>query len=178
VYTVLPIVFSKQQYKPKTFVMASFTKKAALVILSVAVIAGCKKDDNKDNGNSKTQMIASGSWKMTSDYIDPAEDVNGDGVPEHEILPFLETCEKDNLFSFTTDGTFTADEGASKCDPSDPQTQSTKWKFINNESLLVVGEANSADTVSIVELSAATLKLRSSLTLLGVTYSETVTYGH
>lgn len=158
--------------------MASFTKRAALVILSVAVIAGCKKDDNKDNGNSKTQMITSGSWKITSQYIDPAEDVNGDGVPEHEVFPFLDECERDNLFSFATDGTFTLDEGASKCDPSDPQTQSTTWQFINNESQLVVGEANSADTVQLVELSAATLKFRSSMTLLGVTYSETVTFAH
>jgi len=159
--------------------MTKFTTKTALVILSVAVIVGCKKDDNNNNGGtSKTQLLTTGSWKLTSDYIDPAVDVNGDGVADHEVFSFYDACDKDDMIIFKSDGTVTFDEGASKCDPTDPQSENSTWKFASNETQLVVGDASSGETVTLVELSATVLKFRSSFAVQGVTYNETMTYGH
>jgi hypothetical protein len=158
--------------------MAQFTKKAALIILSVAVIAGCKKDDNKNSSTSKTQLLTTGNWKLTSDYLDPGYDVNGDGIADHEMINFYDACEKDNTLTFKSDGTVTIDEGPTKCNPTDPQSQSTTWKFVNNESQLDVGPVGSDNVVDLVQLSTTVLKIKETYTSQGVTYTETYTYGH
>lgn len=159
--------------------MKQFTKKAVLVILTGAIMAGCQKDDNNNNsGATKTQLLTTGNWKLTSDYIDPAVDVDGDGVADHEVLSFYDDCDKDDFIKFKSDGTVTFDEGPLKCNPSDPQSENSTWKFANNETQLVVGDASSGETVTLVELSATVLKFKTSFSLQGVTYTETMTYGH
>ncbi|MBV4357075.1 hypothetical protein [Pinibacter aurantiacus] len=158
--------------------MTNFTKKAALVILSAAVIVGCKKDDN-NNGSSKTQLITSGNWKVASDYYDPAVDWDGDGHTENEVFNLYSACDKDDILIFKTDGSLTLEEGASKCDPSDPQViESTAWKFSNNESILLVGPSGSEQSIQLLELSSTTLKIKVIFTVQGVSYTETTTYGH
>jgi hypothetical protein len=133
--------------------MTQFSKKAALVILTVALLAGCKKD----SASNKTQLLTSGTWKLTSDYFNPAVDVDGDGHTENEAINVLPRCFTDNLLIFKTDGTATRDEGATKCYPSDPQTIETmNWKFLDNETKLMVGE----DLADLVELSSTVLKVK------------------
>jgi hypothetical protein len=159
--------------------MKQFAKKAALVILTGAAIVGCQKDDNNNNGGStKTQLITTGSWKLTSDYIDPAVDVNGDGVADHEVFNFYDDCSKDDMLTFKSNGTLTFDEGPTKCDPTDPQSENTTWKFGSNETQLIVGSAGSEETVQLIELSTTALKIRTSSTVAGVVYTETMTYKH
>ncbi|MDH7462279.1 lipocalin family protein [Chitinophagaceae bacterium 26-R-25] len=158
--------------------MTNFTKRAVLVILAVAVIVGCKKDD-KNNGSSKTQLITSGNWKVTSDYYDPAVDWDGDGHTENEVFSLYSACDKDDILVFKTDGSLTFDEGASKCDPSDPQViETTSWKFSNNETVLLVGPSGSETSVQLLELSSTTLKIKVPFTAQGVNYTETTTYSH
>lgn len=48
----------------------------------------------------------------------------------------LEPCEKDDLTHFKKDGTAVDDDGATKCDPADPQTESYLWSFLTNETEL------------------------------------------
>lgn len=156
--------------------MTQFTKNAALLVITVVVIAGCKKNDN--SAPSKTQLLTTGSWTRTSDYIDPAVDVNGDGVDDHEIFNFYDDCDKDDMLIFKSDGTVTFDAGPLKCDPTDPQTQSTTWKFLTNESQLMIGTGSSQETVDLVELSATALKYKITYNVQGTTYTETVTCKH
>lgn len=160
--------------------MKQFTKKAALIILTGAIMAGCQKDDNNNStGATKTELLTSGNWKITSDYYDPAVDYNGDGQVENEVISFYSACDKDDLLIFKTNGTLTLDEGASKCDPSDPQViQSSNWKFSSNETVIVVGPAGSEQSIQLLELSSTTLKIKVVFTELGVTYSETMIYSH
>jgi hypothetical protein len=148
--------------------MTRFTKKAALVILTVAVIAGCKKNDS---GPSKTQLLTSGSWKLTSDYFDPAVDVNGDGHPVNEAITVLQPCFTDNLLIFNANGTAIRDEGATKCNPANPQIiETVNWKFLENETKIIVDE----DTGELLELSASVLKIK----IGDATQSVTLTFSH
>ncbi|MBV4357074.1 lipocalin-like domain-containing protein [Pinibacter aurantiacus] len=141
--------------------MRQFTRKAAIMVLTVAVIAGCHKDDNNNGGSTKTQLLTSGSWKLTSEYFDVALDVNGDGRAENEVINVLPSCFTDNLISFKGDGTVTRDEGASKCDPSDPQLiETTNWKFSDNETKIMIGDPGYEDVGQLVELSATVLKIK------------------
>jgi hypothetical protein len=159
--------------------MTQFTKKAAIIILSVAVLAACKKDDNKNDSKTKTQLLTSGSWKQTSIFFTPAIDWNQDGQTENEVLDLYSPCDRDDLMTFKTDGTVVHDEGASKCDPSDPQiVETTKWKFTDNETKIAIGDPGSADTAQVLELSATVLKVKVVLVQEDVTYTQTLTFGH
>lgn len=155
--------------------MRQFTKKAALIILTVAVLAGCKKDDNNNTSASKTQLLTASSWKLTSEYFDIALDINGDGRSENEVINALPSCFTDNLMSFKADGTVTRDEGATKCYPSDPQViETTNWKFADNETKIMIGEPGYEDEGHLLELSSSVLKIKLGDTGDGIT----LTFGH
>jgi len=157
--------------------MTQFTKKAAMVILSVAVMAGCKKDDNKSK--SKTELLTSGSWKQTSVYFSPAVDFDGDGHEENEVINLYPPCSKDDLLTFKTNGTAVSDEGASKCDPSDPQViETTNWKFSDDETKILIGNPGEEEAAQLLELSASVLKVKVTIVESGVTYTQTLTFGH
>ncbi len=110
-------------------------RKLTLLFLAfsmAALISSCKKDDdntpaptNNSGGNNltKTEMLTAKKWKIT------ALTVGG-----QDFFTLFDDCDKDDTHEFKTDGTYINDEGATKCDPSDPQTISTSnWKFIDNE---------------------------------------------
>src|SRR4051812_42147827 len=86
--------------------------------------AGCKKSsDNKSK--TKTEIISQSSWK-----IDNAK------VSGIDVTSSLDACEIDNILTFSSNGTGTLDEGATKCDASDPQSNPFSWNFASNETML------------------------------------------
>lgn len=86
----------------------------------------------------------------------------------------MEACEKDNIFTFKTDNTIVYDEGATKCDAGDDQTNNGTWSFIENEKKLVID----SETLTILSLTSGELKVTSSYTEDGVTYTNEFTLGH
>ncbi|RYF98919.1 MAG: hypothetical protein EOO02_17970, partial [Chitinophagaceae bacterium] len=77
--------------------------------------------------------ISASTWKYDKAEID----ANKDGTADTPVpAGYLEACETDNLITFKVDGTGTIDEGANKCDPSDPQSVGFSWTFKNNETIL------------------------------------------
>jgi hypothetical protein len=157
--------------------MTQFTRKAAIVMLSVVVMAGCKKDDSKRK--TKTELLTMGSWKQTSIYFSPAVDWNGDGHTENEVINFYPPCSKDDLIMFKTNGTVLSDEGPSKCDPADPQIiETTNWKFADNETTILIGEPGAEEPAHVLELSSSVLKVKITVEEAGVYYTQTLTFGH
>ncbi len=71
----------------------------------VLLITGCKKD------LTLIEVMQSGKWKVT------AQTFNG-----QDEFSTTTACEKDNLTTFRSDNSYFVDEGATKCDPKDPQT--------------------------------------------------------
>jgi hypothetical protein len=131
----------------KQFVFAA----TALAVLALS-FTSCKKDsDNPSPTNNtptvktKTQLISANSWKVTSMVS------NG-----YDIYNIMSPCEKDNFFMFKANGAYVQDEGPTKCDPSDQQVENGLWKFINNESAIVI---DGEDTATIITLNADTLKV-------------------
>lgn len=93
--------------------------------------SACKKNDA--TGPTKMELITTGTWKFDKAGLD----VNKDGFMDTDLPPgYLVDCDKDNVITFKSDGTGTVDEGASKCDPADPQTSPFTWSFKNNETIL------------------------------------------
>ena len=125
-------------------------KIISLAFIIMIAIFSCKKEDTKPV--TKSDFLTSGTWAVT----DVVSDDDGDGTYETHDFPDFEACYRDNIYTFHSDGKWEMNEGASKCDPGDPQSDTALWQLINNEKDIILG----VDTYSIVELSETTLRVK------------------
>jgi hypothetical protein len=89
----------------------------SLALLSLLIFTGCQKDDPPPP--TKTELI-SRNWKVTAmTAVFPAP------IGTVDVLGQIDACEKDNIIKIQSAGTYTVDEGATKCDPTDPQIAET-----------------------------------------------------
>lgn len=103
--------------------------------LLLLFIISCKKSsNNNDNTPSRTTLITTQSWQYENGGID--QDRNGTIDITLEATGQAQPCLLDNTGTFRSDGTGTADEGATKCNPASPQTNTFTWAFANNETTL------------------------------------------
>ena len=123
-----------------------------MFVFSMLLIAmnACKKDDVKPA--SKSDLLTSGTWRLTA----AVTDLDGDGTFETNEFADFEPCFTDNIWTFNSNGSVAVDEGATKCDPSDPQVQTDSWQMTNNETNL----SFAGDTYLIEQLDANTLILK------------------
>jgi hypothetical protein len=105
-------------------------------------------------------MLTSGTWKMTALKTDD----DGNGSFETDGFALFPSCVKDNFFTFKTGGDFITDEGATKCDPSDDQTQTSTWAFTSNETKITID----GDVYIIEQISSSTLVIKSEVATNGV----------
>ena len=147
-----------------------------LMITSVTTTLSCSKDDKNTNiAKTKTELLTAGSWKRTALISTPAYDWNADGTFATNILNTMLPCEKDNLDIYKTNGIIETNEGATKCNPSDPQSWTAAWVFAANETKLIF---DGTDQYTLIELTETTLKYQSTFVENGVTYTHVETYGH
>lgn len=144
----------------------------AIFVLGILGISACSKKDN--NTASRTELITSATWKFQKAGFD----VNGDGFIDADLPPgSLLDCQKDNTISFAANGTGTVDEGATKCEPSDPQSTAITWSFRNNETVINFPTAvfsNLDGDVKIVTLTSTKLSLSKTITLGGTSTADVV----
>lgn len=112
-------------------------KTVTVCLFVLAALSNCKKEE-KSNTPSKTDLLTSGQWRMTAYTLTPPMDLNGDSAVDSDGLAAMDACERDDLFIFQKGGTLTLDEGPTKCNPSDPQTEMAEWSFQNNETGIVI----------------------------------------
>jgi hypothetical protein len=128
--------------------------KAALFLLFAAAISfsACKKDEK-----SKTEILTSTTcWSPTKqETLDPT---TGNWVEDA-----IENCTKDDCTTFKSDGTLTFDEGATKCDPTDPQTSSGSWSLSADEKSLILTESGTSFSFTIVEINEDKLVLETNI---------------
>ena len=142
-----------------------------ILFLTCAFIVACKKnsDSNNSNGKTKTELISSSTWKFDNAKIGTT-DISG----------YFDDCEKDNTVTFVSNGTGTAEEGATKCDDSDPQTTPFNWNFENNETTIHTTTPLFPGTgdFTINTLSATQLAVARDTVILGTTQSIVITLKH
>jgi len=125
-------------------------KQIASLFISLLTVLfflpACQKDNNLPVVKTKTQLLTQATWKFSSATAGGA-DASG----------FLQACQKDNVYTFVAAGTGTINEGASKCNTSDPQTNPFTWNFTGSESMLNIstilfsGGSNDFTLVSLSE---------------------------
>ena len=125
---------------------------------AIMVIASCKKDSVK-TPVTNTTLISASVWK----YDTAAIDANNDGTMDTAIPQgTIADCDKDNSATFVSDGSGIADEGALKCNDSNPQTTAFNWSFSTDEKKITFsGPVFSVvdGEVTVLELTSTSLKI-------------------
>lgn len=137
----------------------------AMILISANV--GCKKD--KDEEKSKTELLTSGQWKISAMTLTPGSDWDMDGDIDTDLYSLLDACDKDDYLVFSTNGSVEYNEGATKCDQDDPQSESDSWSFTDNETKINLD----GDIYTIDELTSS--RFRISLTEDDETLTLTLT---
>ncbi|MBK9017455.1 MAG: lipocalin family protein [Saprospiraceae bacterium] len=140
-------------------------------LLATINMTSCKDDDAQPDN---TQVLTDGNWKLTALTSDPA--FNWFGTPVTNIYAQLPACIKDDLTTFKESGTVNFDEGASKCDPNDPQTTSGTWAFSTDEKILSVTTDGETESWNIEALEDDIFKAHYEITEEGLTYTFTITF--
>jgi hypothetical protein len=146
-----------------------------LMITAATVTFSCKKDKEENSAKTKTELLTTGTWKLISYTSNPAYDWYGNGNFATDIFNALNPCERDGLDTYRTNGIVEINEGALKCNSTDPQTFTLTWAFTNNESKILY---DGFDEYELIELTATTMRLRQIFVENGITYTHNETYGH
>lgn len=146
-------------------------KNILFAVLAVSVaFSACKKKEDPAPAKSKTQLLCAHYWKLTALTVNPPIDFNGTQISD--LYAQYEECSKDDILKFNEDKTYVYDEGPTKCDPSDPQTQPGTWLFNSTETIITVD----GDNQNILTLNETEFKVSFQESLDGVTYTFTGTY--
>lgn len=146
--------------------------KISKLILSVAALAalvfsGCKKDSE-----SNTDKLTDKNWKMTALTVDPPL---AGGISD--LFAQIPSCSQDDLTKFTDDNKVTFDEGATKCNAGDPQTETGSWSWNSDETVLTVTDAGgSSESYTIISLSGSEMKAKWTDNSTGVVETYTITF--
>ena len=100
-------------------------------LLSIAFISCDKKDDDKAEGETKTQLITSSAWK----YDNAGADNDRNGTIDLSLNSSIDACLKDNMITFSANGTANINESTIVCTGASPNT-TVNWSFANNETIL------------------------------------------
>ena len=140
----------------------SFSKLSLFLAIGAVGFTSCGDDD--DNGGTpvnktRTQLLIENSWRQTG-YT---QTTNGQTTD----LFGGDACDLDALMKLNaannnaTNGTYELNEGASKCDPDAPQVYATgTWAFSGTNDVVVTDSDGDSQTLTILELTDNSLKLR------------------
>lgn len=139
------------------------TKSLAVLLLGVSMLlfVGCQDEWEQDgepytnvkpNDDRRAELLTAKSWKMTG-YTEDGENTFND----------YPACERDNITTFSPNGRYKEDEGATKCDQNDPQTyEEGTWKIDGDKLIITPNGSSLALNMTIVALNSTTLKLSGS----------------
>ena len=143
----------------------------ALLITVQIIPVACSKGANEAPANkSRSELISKAPWKFSNATVGGSS-----------VSAFLQACQKDNILTFVATGTGTADEGFSKCNSADPQTNPFTWNFQTNETILFVSTplfAGGSSTFSIESLTETELVVSQNMTISGSTQHVVVSFIH
>lgn len=107
------------------------------ILVSVLTISSCKKDEAT---LSKRELLTARSWQLSS-------------IKENGVTDVLDECDKDNILTFLSDGTYTFDPNVIKCDLANV-IESGTWSLSSDEKFLILDDGS---FMTIIELSKTKL---------------------
>lgn len=149
-----------------------FNKILAIAMAATALtFSACSKDDDKSDDPTPVDYSANltgKDWRVTGLLL-----VSPGGTID--IFATYEACEKDDLIEFLTSGLVTEKAGATKCDPTDPDTApGGSWALLNNGTQLRMIDGDTS-YATVKELTATNMQLEMTEDDMGVTYTTKIT---
>jgi hypothetical protein len=145
--------------------------KFILAFLSmILVFTACKKDSDNNTPKTNTDLLVQGSWKFDNATVGGSD-----------VSSLIQGCQKDNTLTFAAGGTGTLDEGATKCNSSDPQSSPFTWSFATNETVLHVSATlftGGSSDFNIVTLNETQLVLSQNINIAGTSQNAIVSFKH
>lgn len=134
---------------------------SSLVLMVLACSDG--KSPTGPSASAKESLLTGTKWKVTAHTISPGVDYADDGTLVTDLFAVESQCSHDDITSFSADGKFVMEEGATKCDPADPQQEKGTWSLnAAGDRFTHQSELDSRPMVyQVVELSARKLVLSS-----------------
>lgn len=116
------------------------------------------------------------NWKLTAKTVSPARAPSIAAEPVTNWYGQLQNCETDNLKKYLQDNSVTYDEGATKCDSNDPQTEKGSWLYNTNRTIITETHDDGITDYKIVSVTDSQLKVTYTEDIFGTTYTYTETY--
>lgn len=114
----------------------------------------------KDSQRSKAALLSAGNWKIIADSISPGRVISGPEL-ETDMFVYYGPCERDDYFSFKSNGAYELNNGAQKCNPADLQKLEGTW-FLSDANTKLNFSPDPvylSDVCDILELTATRLRL-------------------
>jgi hypothetical protein len=139
------------------------------------VWAACSKNNSSSSSNSNMSLMTKAIWK----YDTSGFDVTGDNKIDYPDT-IVQPCFKDNTYQFRTDSTVVVDEGAIKCNSSDPQTATYRWSISNSTPPILTSDANPVlvNGVSVLILNSTQLEVAKDTSVLGISVRYILSLKH
>ncbi len=130
-------------------------KLLLLALLAASSLSACKKDKEDAKPKTKSEIIVDKKWRINA----ATASFTANGRPTtQDLLPFIDDCEKDNFTTYKGDKSFVDDNGPTKCDPTDSQTQNGTWDLSSDQSkILITYPGQSTETANLTELTGTTM---------------------
>lgn len=161
--------------------MLQMTKqlKLWLPILCLSVIiftSACQGGEDILNPPTADELLSDDPWLYTAHTIEPGM-LQGTFVIT-DLYAQLDSCDQDNIYSFTSTGVFNLEQGDIRCTPnSDQIIDNGTWTVNDDETVLSLDFSTLDDiTYEISELDRKELVLIKKYTDNGINFTETLTF--
>ena len=152
--------------------MKKLTTQLALILIAACLLqVSCKKDDAPVPADTLT-LLQNKNWKLTAAT---ESSVNGVIDVYHDVL---EDCNRDDLFRFNPGGAFVLDEGPTKCDPGDVQSQPGTWSYTESTKTLhfTLNTVSDHYDIAITSITESTFAGKMVEVDAGITYTTTMSF--
>lgn len=157
-----------------------FSPISAVLLGLLLTTAACKKDEvTPTPTNADTPAFVGPRWQMTAFILDPSIDFDGDGKVDSDLLPFMDACDRDNSLVFDKGGKIKTSEGQLLCNKPSSTTKDDSWTYdAGTKSISIVDgeDPGSVSTWEVVDVSAKTLTIKTTVVEQGHTFKATLNW--
>jgi hypothetical protein len=138
-----------------------------VVLLLLLSVAACKKKETTPEAVSKATLLADKNWRLTGATLNPPVVLI---ITVSDAYPYLESCQKDDLYKFKTDKTLSVEEGVIKCNTQSPVVKGTgTWSLNADETVLTFIYNNNTITGKLTQISDQTMVMETNAATLANT---------
>ncbi len=150
----------------------------SMLCLSAMILSmtACEEGEDLLTPPTAKERLADGPWVYTAHTIEPGM-IQGNYVIT-DLYAQLDSCDQDDIYAFSSTGTFTLEQGEKSCIANVNQIiDNGTWEIDEDETELSLDFSNSDDaTYQISDLTKRQLVLLKKYTDNGINFTETLTY--